>query len=168
MENGGGGWESNPPAGFAGSLVLKTRGVTRLHSPPLLSALRQRGSGGRRSTFVYRADRSGRTEERVPYDHCAVNAAVLEVLGKQLRYSMDFDMGPKMCIGPRQTIGSGAAQRGPQHGIVGIDNRELGHQFLCFAPCVGDARQSDFGRFCQVNCSESAKSITLVDQAAAT
>ena len=31
---GGGGWESNPPLGFAEPLVLKTRGVTRLRSPP--------------------------------------------------------------------------------------------------------------------------------------
>ncbi len=32
--DGGGGWESNPPLVFNESLVLKTRGVTRLHSPP--------------------------------------------------------------------------------------------------------------------------------------
>jgi hypothetical protein len=36
FRSGGGGWESNPPLGVAEPLVLKTREVTRPHSPPCL------------------------------------------------------------------------------------------------------------------------------------
>ena len=61
------------------------------------------------------------------------NSDIPRTSAKPQRYASDHD---KPC--------AAAPRSGPQHGIVGIDNRELGHRFLCFAPCVGDARQSGF------------------------
>ena len=69
---------------------------------------------------------------------------MLKILGKQLCNAVNFGIGPKMRIEPRQAIGGSAAQRCSQHGVVRIDDRKLRYEFLGLAPRVGDIEQLVF------------------------
>src|SRR5438067_12392198 len=71
----------------------------------------------------------------------AVNAIVLEVLGKEFVEAEDFRVGPHVGVEPGQLIVSRAAQCRAEYGFVWINDRELGEQPLDLLPSITFIKQ---------------------------